>query len=228
MGVNERRTVGTLLILVALFAPGFVLHSAPRFPGSFAGGMLGIASTLLFVVLLAYSLARRLPLLKRRVALGATLSFHVYAGAAGAVFGILHTGHKYQSPLGIALVVAMLTIVLSGFIGRYYLAHIGTDIGDQRQELGALRTRYDTIASTIAVAQQGGAISAAMARPSSVPIPALVAAIADQEYAIGRREALKRSLARWVVVHIVAALVLYPLLALHVWNGIYYGLRWLR
>ncbi len=61
-----------------------------------------------------------------------------------------------------------------------------------------------------------------------VPIPALVAAIADLEYAIGRREALKRALARWIVLHVVAALVLYPVLVLHVWSGIYYGLRWLR
>ena len=138
MGETERRAVGTLLILVALFVPGFLLHSAPRFPGSLAGGLLGIVATLLFVMLLAYSLVRRIPLLKRQIPLGTMLSFHVYAGTAGAAFGILHTGHNYQSPLGIALVVSMLTVVLSGFVGRYYLAQIGTEIRDQRQELAVL------------------------------------------------------------------------------------------
>ena len=227
MGEKERLAVGTLLSMVVLFVPGFLLHAAPRFPGSLVGGVLGIAGALLFVLLLAYSLARRVPWLKRPVSLRAMLSFHVYAGAAGAALGILHTGHQYQSPLGIVLVVSMLLVVLSGFAGRYYLAEIGTDIREQRQELGVLRTRYDLIASGIATALQGGAPPAAATAALGVPIPALVAGIADLEYAISRREALKRALARWVVLHVVAAIVLYPLLALHVWSGIYYGLRWL-
>ncbi|MDN3563876.1 hypothetical protein ACFQY5_38325 [Paeniroseomonas aquatica] len=227
MGEKERLSVSTLLIGVALFAPGFLLHVAPRFPGSLAGGLLGIAGALLFVLLLAYSLAKRIPWLKQRTSLRGVLSFHVYAGAVGAVLGILHTGHTYQSPLGIALVVAMLTVVLSGFVGRYYLAQIGTDIRDERQELGTLRTRYDAIASGIAAALQGGTVPAAKPALPGLPIPALVAGIADLEHAVGQREALKRALNRWVVLHIVAALVLYPLLALHIWSGIYYGLRWL-
>ena len=228
MGEKERLVVGTLLTMVALFVPGFLLHTAPRFPGSLAGGLLGIAGALLFVLLLVYTLAKRIPWLKRHASPRAMLSFHVYAGAVGATFGILHTGHKYQSPLGIALVVAMLIVVLSGFAGRYYLAQIGNDIRGQRQELGVLRTRYDAIASGIAAVPRGGAVPAPAAAGAAVPIPALVAGIADLEHTIGEREALKQMLARWVVLHIAASLMLYPLLALHVWSGIYYGLRWLR
>ena len=227
MSDKERLSVSTLLIAVALFTPGFLLHAAPRFPGSLAGGLLGILGALLFVLLLAYSLVKRIPWLKQRTSLAAVLSFHVYAGAVGAVLGILHTGHTYQSPLGIALVVAMLTVVLSGFVGRYYVAQIGTDIRDQRQELGMLRTRYDAIASGIAAALQLGTVPTAVPPLLGLPIPALVAGIADLEHAVGRREALKRALGRWVVLHIIAALVLYPLLALHIWSGVYYGLRWL-
>jgi len=227
MGGKERLAVETLLTMLALFVPGFLLHAAPRFPGSLAGSLLGIAGALLFVLLLGYTLAKRIPWVKKHASLRALLSFHVYAGAVGAVLGILHTGHTYQSPLGIALVMAVLTVVLSGFVGRYYVAQIGTDIRDQRQELGALRTRYDATASGIAAALQGNAVPAPAAAAPSVPIRSLVAGIADLEHAIGRREALKRALARWVVLHIIAALVLYPLLALHIWSGIYYGLRWL-
>jgi hypothetical protein len=29
-------------------------------------------------------------------------------------------------------------------------------------------------------------------------------------------------------IHITAALVMYPALALHIWNGLYFGLRWLE
>lgn len=213
---KEQLTVGLLLATVALFAPGFLLHAAPRFPGSLAGSLLGILGATAMVLLLVCSLAKRLTWLKDRVSLRAFLSFHVYAGAVGAVFGILHTGHKYQSPLGMALVTAMLILVLSGFVGRYYLARIGTDIRDQRQELGVLRIRYDMfVANGLAAAWPG------------VPMPALIAAIADLEDAIDRREALKAACSRWVILHIIAAIVFYPLLALHIWSGIYHGLRWL-
>jgi len=224
---KERLAVSSLVIAAALFVPGFLLHTAPRFPGSLAGGLLGVAAALLFVLLLVYSLVKRIPWLRQRVALRTTLSFHVYAGAIGAVLGILHTGHTYRSPLGILLVAAMLTVVLSGIVGRYYVVRIGTDVRAQRQELGTLRARYDSVASGIAAGLQGAAVAAAAPRLSGVPVSALVAGIADLEDAIDHREALRRALTRWVVLHIIAALVLYPTLALHVWSGIYYGLRWL-
>ena len=217
MSARERLAVSLLVAMVALFAPGFLLHAAPRFPGSLAGGILGIGGAAGMLLLLAYSLARRVPWLRRHAALGAMLSFHVYAGAVGAALGMLHTGHNYRSPLGIALVLVMLAVVLSGFVGRYYLVQLGTDISDQRQELGALRTRYDRLAAS----------SAAVAALPDVSVRALVAGIADLEHSIDRREALKRALSRWTVLHVAAAIALYPLLALHIWSGIYYGLRWL-
>ncbi len=55
-----------------------------------------------------------------------------------------------------------------------------------------------------------------------------MAGIADLEHAIEARETLKRAFSRWIVLHVASAIVLYPLLALHIWSGIYYGLRWLR
>lgn len=229
MSARERFAVTLLLTTVALFVPGYLLHAAPRFPGSLAGSVLGIAGALLFVVLLAYSLVKHASGLKKRVRLGTVLSFHVYAGAIGAVLGILHTGHQYSSPLGITLVVAMLTVVLSGFVGRYYLVQIGTDVRDQRQRLGALRANYDQlVAEQTAAAPQSPAASRAAPQWLGGSVRGLVTDIADLEDAIARREVLKTALSGWTVLHVTAALVLYPLLALHVWSGIYYGLRWLR
>jgi hypothetical protein len=46
--------------------------------------------------------------LTKRGSMRAILSFHVYAGVLGALLRILHTGHKFQSPLGITLVAPML------------------------------------------------------------------------------------------------------------------------
>lgn len=215
MGERERLIVSALVTGVALFVPGLLLHSAPRFPGSLAGGLLGIAAALLFVLLLVYTAVKRIAWLKQWVPIRAMLSFHVYAGAVGAALGVLHTGHRYQTPLGVALVVAMLVVVLSGFVGRYYLLQIGTDLRVRQQELVTRRARFDAV--------RAGQTDASLA---SIPVMPLIAGIADLEDAIGREAVLKAVLARWVVVHILASLVLYPLLALHVWSAVYYGLRW--
>lgn len=228
MSARERLAVSLLLTMVALFLPGVLLHAAPRFPGSLAGGILGIAGASGMLLLLAYAAVKRIPWLRRRAPLGAVLSFHVYVGTIGAALGILHTGHTYRSPLGIALVVAMLVVVLSGFVGRYYLLQVGSDVREQRQELGVLRARYDRLAAEAGAAAPPFAASAGLvAGLTGVSVRALVAAIADLEDAISRREALKHALSRWTVLHVAAALLLYPLLALHVWSGVYYGLRWL-
>ena len=66
-----------------------------------------------------------------------------------------------------------------------------------------------------------------MSTAPDVPILRLVDAIADTEYSLTVRETAERITARWMVVHTVAAIVLYGLLLLHIGSGIYYGLRWL-
>ena len=226
MNEAEKLRVGALVSVLALIAPSFLLHTAPGFPGSLVGSVIGIAGAVLLVLVLVYSLAKRNTWLKTRVtkhaSLRAILAFHVYAGVIGALLGIIHSGHKLNSPLGIVLVSAMLVVVFSGFAGHYYLVQMGTDLREQQSMLAVLRPRYDAVASALA-----GKPAPAAAVPGDVPLPRLLGAIADLEHAITEREALKRGLSRWVVLHIAAALMMYPLLALHIWSGIYYGLRWL-
>ena len=222
MTETEKLTVGALVSALALAVPGFLLHTAPRFPGSLAGSLLGIAGAMLLILLLAYSVVKRVAWVKARVtrhaSLRALLSFHVYAGVVGALLGITHTGHKFYSPLGIALVSSMLVVVFSGFVGRYYVMQVGAELREQQGMLAVLRTRYDAVAA----ARPGAAPIVA-----AVPLPRLLGGITDLKYAIGARETLKRALSRWTVLHVAASIVMYPLLALHVWNGVYYGLRWL-
>ncbi len=224
MNETEKLTVGALVSALVLAAPGFLFHVAPRFPGSLTGSLIGIAGAVLLVLLLAYSAVRRSVWVKTRVtkhaSLSAILSFHVYAGVIGALLGIIHSGHKFYSPLGIGLVSAMLVVVFSGFVGRYYLVQVGTDLSEQQSMLAVLRTRYDAVAGALAGAPAPTVLTDA-------PLPSLLDAIADLEYAIGARKVLKRTLSRWTVLHVGAAIVMYTLLALHIWNGIYYGLRWL-
>ncbi len=48
MSEAEKQTVGALVSALVLMAPGFLLHEAPRFPGTLAGGLLGVAGATLF------------------------------------------------------------------------------------------------------------------------------------------------------------------------------------
>src|SRR5260370_21999940 len=106
------------------------------------------------VLLLAYPLVKHFawlrPRVTKRLSMRAILSFHVYAGVLGALLGILHTGHKFQSPLGITLVASMLIVVLSGFVGRYYMVHLRVELRDQKAMLDTLRAEYDRIATELA------------------------------------------------------------------------------
>jgi len=223
---SEKVIVEGLLSALALTAPAFLFHSAPRFPGSLPGSVLGIAAALLFVALLTYTLVKRQGRVKAlvtgRVSLGQVLTFHVYAGAVGAVLGVLHSGHKLESPLGIGLMVSMLLVVASGFVGRYFLVELGQDLRDQQRQLSVLRDRYDSLALAAA-----GLKDELVVDPSGLRMDHLLGAISDLEFAIGARDTLKRSLNGWVVTHILAAIVMYTLLSLHIWSGVYYGLRWL-
>lgn len=233
MDKNERLTVGTVLAVILLLVPSFVFHFSPRFAGSLAGFALGATAAVLMVLLLVYPLIKYCALLRTQVTkilpLRALLTFHVYAGVFGAFFGVLHTGHKLQSPLGIALVFTMLVAVVTGFIGRYYLPLTSAELRDAQSRLATLRSSYNQAAATL-LRREGSddlSVQTSMSSVQGVPIPQLTGSIADIEYSIGSREAIKHLFLLWIVAHVLAAILMYLLLILHVFGEFYYGLRWL-
>lgn len=234
MNQTERQIVEAILSVILFLVPAFLLHTAPRFAGSLAGFVLGAAAATLMVALLVYPLVKYSGWLKRWVtrvvSLRALLTFHVYAGVFGAFLAILHTGHKYQSQLGIALLVLMLIVVATGFVGRYYLPQSSLELKEAESRLATLRGTYNQAAAAFAERQAFEEAAAAnISAPALQGVSTLqvVEGIADLEYAIGSREVLKKISMRWIVVHVVAAILMYGLLALHIAGEIYYGLRWL-
>lgn len=232
MNENQRLTVGAVLTALLFLVPAYVLHTSPRFAGSLSGFVLGAAAAALMLSLLVYPMAKHSvsfkSLITRVASMRALLAFHVYAGVFGAFLAILHTGHKYQSPLGIALVVSMLLAVVTGFVGRYYLPQTSIELREEQSRLATLRTAYDQTAVALAErrsSEEDGPLLASA--PQGVPILKLVETIADLEYAIGSREVVKRMFTPWIVAHVTTAILMYLLLALHVAGEIYYGLRWL-
>ena len=184
--------------------------------------------SLLIYPLAKYSISLK-PWITRIASMRALLVFHVYAGVFGAFLAILHTGHKYQSLLGITLVISMLVVVVTGFVGRYYLPQTSTELREAQSRLATLRSAYDRTVVALAGRQvtEEGATAVSASALQGVPILQLIDGIADIEYAIGSREAVKRIFTPWIVAHVIASILMYLMLTLHIAGEVYYGLRWL-
>ncbi len=108
---DRDRTIVTLLVLLMLTVwLGFLLHRSPRFAGSPWGGVLGVSGAILMIVpLAAYGVVKRVQVIKRRITgwmpMRTLLTVHIYTALLGSILVLLHTGHKFDSPLGMALTV---------------------------------------------------------------------------------------------------------------------------
>lgn len=252
MKERERIVVIGLFALMLILWLGFAVHRAPRFPGSLWGGVLGVSGALLMLWPLGYSAVKRIPKLKGAVTkslpMRTLLAWHVYTGIIGAVLAVLHTGHKFTSPLGILLTAAMLVAVLTGVVGRYFLGQVSQELREKQDWLAKLQASYQHTADewarqpepALPLTGRGfvGRIAAGFFAPEPVAVPqhlalayramSLAESMADLEYAIKSHELLKRRFAIWLKLHIASSIVFYLLLALHVWAGIYFGLRWFQ
>jgi hypothetical protein len=249
---RERGLVSGLVALLLLLWLGFAVHRSPRFPGSLAGNVLAISGAALLVFpSLAYLAVKRVSRLKRyvsvRVPLRRLLAWHLYGGLFGSALAILHTGHRFESTVGIALTGLMLLSVFSGYLGRHFLGLVSLELHEKQALLGQLATAYNELAGQLAVRPEGYAAIALPRRrwlrflerlgtgrtvtegsfALGYRATQLAGSIADLEYAIKAHEQLKRRLTAWLLVHIAASLGFYVLLALHVWASVYFGLRWL-
>lgn len=247
MKERERLVVGGLVAFFLVLWLGFLVHRSPRFAGSAWGGALAVSGTALMLVPLAYMLVKRIPPLKRRVVakvpMRTLLAWHIYAGILGPILVLLHTGHKFESPLGTALTALTIVVVLSGFTGRYLLSRISQEIREKKAVLTGLELAYRRTAGGLAARPEEAAAIRPLAgfwrrlkgllpaagpetEGTAVRTLGLAEAVADVEYAIRTHETFKRAFAGWLRLHIALSLLLYVLLAMHVWAGIYFGLRW--
>jgi hypothetical protein len=246
MKKNSERIIVAAVMSVLLFAwLGFLVHRSPRFAGSGLGAIFGIAGAVLMLVPLAYPIVKRITFLNaritQRVSLQSLMTVHVYAGILGPLLGIIHTGHKYDSWLGVTLTAVMLLVVVSGFIGRYLLTYVNQDIRDKLLLLQTARGDLDSAWGSLKNAPPelnplpkarllvAGLASLGLDVHGGGPageVMRLAESVADLEYAIRTHELFKRWCSRWLTLHLVLSVVLYVLLALHIWAGIHFGLRW--
>lgn len=245
MKERERVVVTGILSVLLLGWLGFLLHSSPRFPGSGSGAVFGIAGAVLTLLTLVYPIVKRVPILHarvtRHVSMHSLLAAHVYAGVLGPLLAMIHTGHKFDSWIGITLTAVMLLVVVSGFALRYLLTYVGHELTDKLVLLQTARGDLDSAWGVLENSRAQilpkarlfttGLASFGIELSSGGPageVTRIAESVADLEYAVRTHELLKRWFSRSLQLHIALSAVLYVLLAVHIGSGIYFGLRWLR
>src|SRR5450759_636329 len=148
MKERERVVVTGVLSVLLLAWLGFLVHRSPRFPGSGVGAVFGIVGAVLMLVPLAYPMAKRIPFLNARItphaSMQSLLALHVYAGIFGPLLALIHTGHKFDSLLGITLTAVVLLVVVRGFAVRVLLKYVNTEIRDKLILLQTARGDLDS------------------------------------------------------------------------------------
>jgi hypothetical protein len=247
MKERERVVVTGVVSVLLLGWLGLLVHRSPRFPGSGVGAVFGIAGAVLMLVPLVYPLVKRMPFVHARItphaSLPSLLAVHVYTGIVGPLLALIHTGHRFDSGLGISLTASMLLVVVSGFTGRYLLSYVSQEMTDKLVMLQTARGDLDSAWGVLEKAPAevrglptapvwaAGFASVGFAVDADGPVGQVTRtaeSVADLEYAVRTHELFKRWCRRWLVLHIVLSVIFYVLLGLHIGAGVYFGLRWLR
>ena len=151
---RESTVVGGLVLLMLVLWLGFLVHRSRTFPGSGLGHAIGIAGAVLMLIPLAYVFVKRVPRLRKavtkRVPMRTILAWHIYAGIIGPLLVLLHTGHHFESVLGIALTGFTIVVVLSGYVGRYLMRNISSELREKRRQLEQITARYEETQATLA------------------------------------------------------------------------------
>ncbi|MFQ5443305.1 MAG: hypothetical protein ACE5EK_01690, partial [Nitrospinales bacterium] len=242
MREREPVIIGVLVLLLLLLWGGFAFHQSPRFAGSLAGGILGILGSFFMFIPLVYLVIKRVKRINRwttrRVSMRTLLAWHIYAGVVGPILVIVHTGHKFESPLGILLTAMTLIVVFSGFIGCYLMKKFRAEIKEKESLLNQLNDEYE---KTMLQLRTCCADKMELIQPytgffsrffgniffSLAPAPAkeeieytskkafqLTDSIADVEYAIKTHETFKQAFTSWLKIHIWLSCILYLLLGM--------------
>ena len=249
MKEREKIVITGLLFLLLLLWLGFMFHANPTFAGSLPGLILGVAGSILMLIPSLYLFVKRIKPLKewatRYVSMRTMLAWHVYTGILGPILIVFHTGHKFESPLGISLMALTLSVVISGFVARYLMSMTSKEIKEKKSMLIDLRADYKTLMSRLhdqgevqQLARYGFFKSLALRwsapiltdgrQSTKLEALRLVESIADVEYALRTHETFKSAFSKCLKIHIALSVVLYLLITLHIYSEFYYGLRWLN
>jgi hypothetical protein len=100
-------------------------------PGGSIGQPLGVVGSAMMLLLLLYSVRKRVGVFRRLGPLSRWLDIHIFLGSVGPLFVILHSSFKVQGLVALSF-WSMIAVALSGVLGRYlYLQIPRTRAGEE-------------------------------------------------------------------------------------------------
>lgn len=124
-------------------------------PSGPVGQTLGLAGAALMMMPFVYVARKRVPWLKSAGSLRGWLELHLFCGVTGPVLITLHTSFKFNGIVSAAY-WSMVTVMLSGFVGRYLFVRIPRSIRGNELTRGELDARAETI--KVALAESVGSM----------------------------------------------------------------------
>lgn len=107
-------------------------------PGGIIGIRLGIFGAILFLLIFLYAFRKRWAWLGRIGSTKHWLDFHILLGLSAPVIITFHSSFKFGGIAGIAYWI-MITVALSGIIGRYIYAQIPRSLGSAEMSFQELQ-----------------------------------------------------------------------------------------
>jgi hypothetical protein len=244
--VFQERDVNVLLaVFFAVLVASLFLLPVRFSPGSFPAHLLGIAGSTLMSLTLVYPFRKRI---QGKKGIKNPLSAHIFFGLMGPSLVVLHAGHSLASPIGTLTFMLMLTVVLSGVVGRYLFLRVRRGLKQEKRDLETLKRAFiekrgDVDAYSCRV--YFGLSEAKPDPPRGVPpsgdasldsdsaldceeLQSLAQAISEKERIAGAFSATQSLFSFWKRCHIYLTLLLFALVIVHILTTLYYGVSWLR
>ncbi len=134
--------------------------------GGGLGVALGILGTSLMVIMLLYSLRKKLVRVTSLGSLAGWLFFHIICGIMGPVFIVLHAGFTWPKGLVAVAFWCMILVALSGVFGRYVYSFVPRALGGRQlvwsDALRALADLRGELVTETADARRGDLIGQAV------------------------------------------------------------------
>lgn len=221
--MKKTESIVTIIILISLFIMAYMgdVYHVYGFGGSVLGGILGIVAAFFMFFPAIYMLIKRMApvrkLIMKVIPMSTLLTIHIYGTLFAAVLAFVHSGNMEKTFYGQALILLMLIILGSGYTGRYLMRFLLEDIKEQKVILKRMNMEYKKYA---------GGVRQTLPPTLTVSLPKIIFAMADLEFSIYAQDHVKKLFSRWLGFHIGLTMVFYAILVLHIWTGIYYGIRW--
>ena len=143
------------LLLVAALVRGWQLRDAFPFTAEHGVGYaLGILGGSMMLALLIYPLRKRLPRLRFLGPVPFWFRLHMTFGLLGPLFILYHSGFHLGSTNANAALFCMLTVALSGLVGRYLYTRIHKGLYGKRATIHSLRQEMQELRQLLVAASK--------------------------------------------------------------------------